>query len=229
MVRAGAASVDSGSGPNESRVNPNIANRYGACGPDPHGLWGRRRGDISQHVQRFQLSVNITGIGDGLVSSDSGGIGCQKTSGTCSAWYDSGAMVQLTASAHSGYVLFGWSGVCNGSGTCTISMNQTATVRAAFVNVALSQRESRMEPTPQTRTATPSMSGSSVRCTALKALTKATAVGTDTSALAWSATVPNSCSHRAEVSTGVTLNDASNIWSVNPDGSDLKALTRKTT
>lgn len=187
--------------------------------------------DTSQHVQQFQLSVNITGIGDGLVSFESGGISCQKTSGTCTAWYDSGAMVQLTASAHSGYVFLGWSGACNGSGTCTIFMSQTTTLRAAFVNVAfISARKPDGTDAPNANGGTLNVWVVNTDGTALKALTNATAVGTDTSGLAWSADGTKLLFASSRSLDGSdALSGASNIWSVNADGSDLKALTRETT
>src|SRR2546428_97530 len=57
--------------------------------------------------QRFTLTVNKAGIGNGTVTSSPAGIDCGAT---CSAAYDSGTVVTLTATPASGSTFTGWSG-----------------------------------------------------------------------------------------------------------------------
>src|SRR5438128_1906086 len=81
-------------------------------------------------VQQFTLTVNPAGTGSGTVTSNDGAISCP---GTCSATYDSGTVVTLTAAAASGSTFGGWSGSCTTtSTTCTVTMNGARTVTATF-------------------------------------------------------------------------------------------------
>jgi uncharacterized repeat protein (TIGR02543 family) len=85
---------------------------------------------FSVKTQRYTLSV--TNGGHGRITSDKGGIDC---GGNCSASFDSGASVQLTATADTGYQFDQWSGdACNGSTdpTCAVSMTQNKSVTASF-------------------------------------------------------------------------------------------------
>ena len=80
--------------------------------------------------QTFALSVSKSGTGTGTVTSNTGGINCGST---CSANYNSGTVVTLTAAAASGSTFGGWSGACSGTGTtCTVTMSQARTVNAQF-------------------------------------------------------------------------------------------------
>ena len=58
------------------------------------------------------LTVGKTGTGGGTVSSPPAGIDCGAT---CSASYDAGASVTLTAAADGNSTFVGWSGACSGS------------------------------------------------------------------------------------------------------------------
>ncbi|TLY24508.1 MAG: hypothetical protein E6K64_06525 [Nitrospirae bacterium] len=58
-----------------------------------------------------------------------GGIDCGAT---CSASYESGMEVTLTATPASGSIFTGWSGGCSGTGTCTVTMNSDTVVTATF-------------------------------------------------------------------------------------------------
>jgi Divergent InlB B-repeat domain len=82
-------------------------------------------------VQVFPLAVTKAGSGTGTVSSDLGPIDCGTT---CSADYDDGTLVTLTAAATSGSRFTGWSGPC-ATGTCTVTMSQARTITATFVSV----------------------------------------------------------------------------------------------
>ncbi len=77
----------------------------------------------------YQLSVSTTGNGSGTVTSSPSGISCGST---CSAFFNSGTQLILTASPASGSMFAGWSGACTGTGTCTVTMNQVRSVSATF-------------------------------------------------------------------------------------------------
>jgi hypothetical protein len=80
--------------------------------------------------QQFTLMVSKAGTGSGTVTSNPAGINCGAT---CSALFDFGTSVTLTASAASGSTFAGWSGEgCSGTGTCTVSMTQARSVTATF-------------------------------------------------------------------------------------------------
>ncbi len=84
-------------------------------------------------VALHTLTVSKTGSGVGTVTSDVGAINCGAT---CSADYDQGTSVTLTAAASAGSRFNGWSGEgCSGTGTCTVTMSQARTVSASFVLV----------------------------------------------------------------------------------------------
>lgn len=78
----------------------------------------------------YSLTVTKTGAGSGTVSSSPSGI--SNCSGTCSANYNSGTSVTLTATPTSGSYFSAWSGDCSGTGTCTVSMTSAKNVTAAF-------------------------------------------------------------------------------------------------
>jgi hypothetical protein len=77
------------------------------------------------------LSVTIVGDGSGMVTSDPPGIAC--SSGTCGATYAPGTLVTLTAAVVGSNTTFlGWGGDCEGTGTCTITMDGPRSVTATF-------------------------------------------------------------------------------------------------
>lgn len=84
--------------------------------------------DIIEPTQ-FTLTVNRSGTGTGQVVSHPAGIDCGST---CSAAFDEGLSVLLTAVAAEGSTFAGWSGACTGSDGCTVSMMQNRTVGALF-------------------------------------------------------------------------------------------------
>ena len=85
-------------------------------------------------VQRFTLTVSKAsplGIGNGTVTSSPPGINCGPT---CSATYDSGTVVTLTATPAFGSMFKGWSGCDTASGTtCTVTMSAARSVTAHFL------------------------------------------------------------------------------------------------
>jgi hypothetical protein len=75
----------------------------------------------------YTLSVSLTGSGS--VTSNPVGISCPST---CSASFNSGTPVTLTATPAPGMSFIGWSGACSGSGGCTVTMSAVESVSAAF-------------------------------------------------------------------------------------------------
>ena len=81
-------------------------------------------------VMPLQLAVSESNASGGVVSSDPAGINCGQT---CSASFNPGTTVALTAATNSGFIFKGWSGACSGSSlTCSVVLNQAATVAVAF-------------------------------------------------------------------------------------------------
>jgi uncharacterized repeat protein (TIGR02543 family) len=83
----------------------------------------------------YTLSVSKAGTGSGGVIGSPNGINGQSINcgSTCTASYNSGASVNLTASASSGSTFAGWSGACSGSSSvCTVSMTANRSVTATF-------------------------------------------------------------------------------------------------
>ena len=81
-------------------------------------------------LARNTLTVTKAGTGSGTVTSDPAGINCGAT---CSAAFDSGTVVTLTATPATGSTFTGWSGCDAASGTtCTVSMSAARSVTATF-------------------------------------------------------------------------------------------------
>lgn len=77
------------------------------------------------------------GGGSGTVTSSPPGIDCgikggQLTGPTCSAAFNPGAVVELTATPLGTDRFGAWGGPCGGSGACSVTMSQAATVTARF-------------------------------------------------------------------------------------------------
>jgi hypothetical protein len=80
--------------------------------------------------QTFTLTVNKSGLGQGTVTSSPGGINCGVS---CSASFNAGTTVVLTAQAGLLSAFAGWSGGgCSGTGTCVVPLNANTTVTATF-------------------------------------------------------------------------------------------------
>jgi hypothetical protein len=77
----------------------------------------------------FTLTVTKSGSGTGTVTSMPSGLSCGTT---CSASFASGTVVSLTATPDSGSTFGGWSGACNGTGACSVTMNSAQSVSAIF-------------------------------------------------------------------------------------------------
>ena len=73
--------------------------------------------------------LSITTVGPGTVTSNPAGINCGST---CSASFNSGTSVTLTAAPASGSSFTGWTRDCTGTGTCVLSLAAAKTVTATF-------------------------------------------------------------------------------------------------
>lgn len=82
-------------------------------------------------VPAFTIDVGKTGTGSGTVAINPGGISCGST---CSASYESGSSVTLSATSLLGSRFDpGWSGgSCSGTATCSVTMNSNIAVTATF-------------------------------------------------------------------------------------------------
>lgn len=80
------------------------------------------------------LSVVHAGTGPGTVTSTPAGIKCGST---CTASFNSGNNVTLTAAPATGSTFIGWTGDCTGTNTCTVTMNATKNVTANFISTSI--------------------------------------------------------------------------------------------
>jgi subtilisin family serine protease len=119
-----------------STANPSVAGGGSGCGgsavvPNNHFGWGLvdARAAVGAGSTTHVLSVSKSGGGTGTVTSSPAGISCGTS---CSAVYDNGTTVTLTAAADAGAAFTGWSGDCSGTGTCTVTMSADHSVTATF-------------------------------------------------------------------------------------------------
>ena len=86
----------------------------------------------------YRLTVTGSGTGNGVVTSSPAGINCSITAGVaattgCSAMFNAGVNVTLTARPASGHVFGGWVNQCGRStGTCTLNMYGARSAGAEF-------------------------------------------------------------------------------------------------
>jgi len=78
----------------------------------------------------YLLTVTKSGTGSGNVTDDKGKLTCNGN--TCSGSYAVNTQVTLTAEADAGSAFTGWTSLCNGTGTCTITMDGAKGVTASF-------------------------------------------------------------------------------------------------
>ena len=78
------------------------------------------------------LGVTTAGTGGGTVTSDPTGIDCGTT---CTAPYDTGTLVTLTAAPDPTSTFTGWTGAgCTGTAACVVTMDQARQVTATFAS-----------------------------------------------------------------------------------------------
>lgn len=103
------------------------------AGPDGN-LWFAEQtaSTIGRLTLSYRLSVTRAGVGTGSVASSPSGLDCGAT---CTAVFDGGTSITLTATAADGSVFTGWSGDCSGtSRTCTVAMQRARSVTASFAS-----------------------------------------------------------------------------------------------
>jgi hypothetical protein len=84
-------------------------------------------------VSTDTLGVSKSGTGSGSVTSSPLGIDCGSS---CSASFEVGTLVTLTATPAAGSTFTGWSGGgCSGTGTCQVTMGAAESVTATFRRV----------------------------------------------------------------------------------------------
>jgi hypothetical protein len=78
------------------------------------------------------VNVTLSGNGSGTVTSNPAGVSCPDA-GWCSAPFDLGTAVSLTAAASAGSTFGGWSGDCTGTGACNVTLNTDQNMTANFI------------------------------------------------------------------------------------------------
>jgi uncharacterized repeat protein (TIGR03803 family) len=85
--------------------------------------------NVAANFTQITYPLSVSEIGNGIVASSPGAINCPST---CSANFQVGTQVTLTATPAAGWAFTGWSGACSGTGTCTLTMNSSQSVSATF-------------------------------------------------------------------------------------------------
>ena len=84
----------------------------------------------AEQAVTYALDVTKAGSGGGTISSNPTGIDCGPT---CSASFDDGTQLTLTATPDANSTFAGWSGAgCSGTGSCVVTMDQARSVTATF-------------------------------------------------------------------------------------------------
>ncbi len=87
----------------------------------------------SQVVVVTKYTLDFTTPQNGTVISDAGGINCGGGGSTCTAQYDQGSLVKLTATAATNATFTSWGGDCIGTtGPLTVTMDQSLNCTASF-------------------------------------------------------------------------------------------------
>lgn len=85
--------------------------------------------DAAPDANTADLTVSRSGSGGGAIVSSPDGIDCGQT---CSASFPMGTAVTLTATPEGTASFTGWSGDCEGTGTCSLTMDADRSVVARF-------------------------------------------------------------------------------------------------
>lgn len=86
----------------------------------------------TQEPEKLALQYNKLGAGSGTVSFAPAG-SLASCSESCSSSFAPGTVVTVTAAAAAGSAFLEWAGACSGTGSCTVTMSQAATLNARFV------------------------------------------------------------------------------------------------
>jgi Divergent InlB B-repeat domain len=101
------------------------------------GIWSGDFARVAVNTVRWlgrhTLTVAKQGSGQGTVTGNKGGIACGAT---CTGLFAYPDQLTLTAAPATGSSFAGWSGGgCSGKGPCTVTMDATKTVTAAFADI----------------------------------------------------------------------------------------------
>ena len=77
----------------------------------------------------YQLNTAVSGAGSGNINLTPTGADCGTS---CTAAFDYGTAVTLTAVADTGSTFVGWTGACTGSSDCAVTITETTNVTATF-------------------------------------------------------------------------------------------------
>jgi hypothetical protein len=85
-------------------------------------------------IQTFALTLNTAGNGTGSVASSPSGISCGNGNTACTANFNQGTVVTLTATAAPGSSFTAWTGAsgCSSALTCSVTMSAAQSVTATF-------------------------------------------------------------------------------------------------
>ncbi len=86
----------------------------------------------AKFIESSKRLLNITVNGPGTVTSSDGNIDCSASSNLCSYRYELNTAVSLTATADTDSSFQSWSGACNGSGACELSISDNLELSADF-------------------------------------------------------------------------------------------------
>lgn len=85
--------------------------------------------DPDGQADSVTLNVSVAGYGSGRVVSELAGLDCSET---CTARFERGSEVQLTAEPDAGSLFAGWEEDCSGQEACGVTLDGTRTVAARF-------------------------------------------------------------------------------------------------
>jgi phospholipase C len=90
---------------------------------------GSGTGNSTHAASTISYSLAVTENGTGTITSSPAGINCPTS---CSANFQQGSQVTLSAAPGSSSVFGGWSGACSGSGNCNLTIASATSVAATF-------------------------------------------------------------------------------------------------
>ena len=119
---------------------------------------------------KYPLSVSKTGAGTGNIGSTPSGINCGST---CTASFNYGASVTLTAVADQGAYFAGWTGACAGQAqACSVTMSNSSKSTNAVFGFGVAPTPSTVATPVATPTATPATTPAATPKATPKATTK---------------------------------------------------------
>jgi phospholipase C len=84
---------------------------------------------FSVQANSYTLTVTPSGTGTGTITSTPAGINCGTT---CSATFNTGSQVTLTATPSANSYLVDWTGACSGYSSCVVTLNSSESVGATI-------------------------------------------------------------------------------------------------